>query len=186
MRLKCLAVATLSLLLAFSKDQGRLRFTTKGEMIFPADYREWVWLSSGLGMSYTAASQANNPDFDNVFVSPEAYRSFMATGKWPDGVIFMLEVRGSHNRGSINQSGHYQGGVEDVEAHVKDNGKWAFYSFGKDTKPGHLFPASASCYSCHEQHAAVDTTFVQFYPTLIEVARQKKTLNEKALTEDKK
>src|ERR1700722_56644 len=98
MRLKCLVVAAFCLVPAFSKDQGSLRFTSKGEMIFPADYREWVWLSSGLGMSYSAGSQANpNPNFDNVFVSPQAYRSFMATGKWPDGVIFMLEVRGSHN-----------------------------------------------------------------------------------------
>ena len=24
----------------------------------------------------------------------------------------------------------------------------------------------SSCYACHEEHAAVDTTFVQFYPTL--------------------
>ena len=29
------------------------------------------------------------------------------------------------------------------------------------------------CYSCHEQHGAVDTTFVQFYPTLIDAAKQK-------------
>ena len=32
------------------------------------------------------------------------------------------------------------------------------------------------CYSCHEQHGAVDTTFVQFYPTLIKLAEQKGTL----------
>jgi hypothetical protein len=28
-----------------------------------------------------------------VFVAPEAYRSFMRTGKWPDGATFFLEVR---------------------------------------------------------------------------------------------
>jgi len=35
----------------------------------------------------------------------------------------------------------------------------------------------ASCYTCHEQHAAVDTTFVQFYPTLLETAEKKHTLS---------
>ena len=34
------------------------------------------------------------------------------------------------------------------------------------------------CYSCHEQHGAVDTTFVQFYPTLINLAQQKGTLSD--------
>jgi hypothetical protein len=33
------------------------------------------------------------------------------------------------------------------------------------------------CYSCHEQHGAVDTTFVQFYPTLLPIATQKGTLS---------
>ena len=40
-------------------------------------------------------------------------------------------------------------------------------------------PISASCYSCHEQHGAVDTTFVQFYPTLLTVAKEKETLSER-------
>jgi hypothetical protein len=36
---------------------------------------------------------------------------------------------------------------------------------------------TAVCYSCHEQHAAVDTTFVQFYPTLLEIAKAKHTFS---------
>ena len=176
MRMKWFAAAGLSLL-AMGKE---LSYTDKGEMVFPEHYREWVWLSSGLGMSYDATAQANSDlSFDNILVSPEAYRSFMATGTWPNGSVFMLEVRASHNRGSINQAGHFQGDLEAIEAHVKDNGKWAFYSFGKETKPGRLFPRDAGCYSCHEQHGAVDTTFVQFYPTLLKVAQEKKTLEEK-------
>ena len=61
-----------------------------------------------------------------------------------------------------------------MEAHVKDErGRWAFYSFGNGDKAGTLIPKEASCYSCHEQHGAVDTTFVQFYPTLLEIAKAK-------------
>jgi len=156
--------------------------------MFPEHYREWVWLSSGLGMSYTpSAPDGTDPLFDNVFVSPAAYRSFMATGQWPNGSVFMLENRSSHNRGSINQAGHYQGDLLGVEAHVKKaDGTWAFYAFGDETKPAAAIPRDADCYSCHEQHGAVDTTFVQFYPTLLKVAKEKKTLNEKALMENKK
>ncbi len=168
----------------FQPDEA-LRFNGKGEMVFPENYREWVWLSSGLGMSYTASQEDADPSFDNVFVSPKAYRSFMASGAWPNGSVFVLEIRSSHGQGSINRTGHYQGDRQDVEAHVKKaDGAWAFYGFGDGTKPARVIPQSANCYSCHEQHAAVDTTFVQFYPTLLKVAREKKTLNEKALLEN--
>ena len=40
-----------------------------------------------------------------------------------------------------------------------------------------MIPRSAECYSCHAAHAAVDTTFVQFYPTLLPVATKLGTLN---------
>ena len=45
-------------------------------------------------------------------------------------------------------------------------------------------PARAECYSCHEKHAAVDTTFVQFYPTLLEIAKKKGTLSPNYLKEE--
>ena len=35
----------------------------------------------------------------------------------------------------------------------------------------------ANCYTCHEQHGAVDTTFTQFYPAALDVAKEKKTLS---------
>jgi hypothetical protein len=37
-------------------------------------------------------------------------------------------------------------------------------------------PTTASCYACHSTNGAVDNTFVQFYPTLLDVAREKGTL----------
>ena len=43
--------------------------------------------------------------------------------------------------------------------------------------PAQQIPTSAACYSCHQQHGAVDTTFAQFYPTLLSIATQKRTLS---------
>ena len=40
-----------------------------------------------------------------------------------------------------------------------------------------MIPTSADCYTCHAAHAAVDTTFVQFYPTLLPIAEHKGTLS---------
>jgi hypothetical protein len=39
-----------------------------------------------------------------------------------------------------------------------------------------MIPLTEDCYSCHAEHGAVDTTFVQFYPTLKPIAARKGTL----------
>jgi YHS domain-containing protein len=162
------------------------KFTAEGQLVRPNDYREWVYLSSGLGMTYGPAAEAardGNPRFDNVFVNPASYRAFMATGKWPDKTIFVLEVRASESKASINNGGRFQGSLAGIEAEVKDEkrfpGKWAFFGFGVSTAPARMLPTTAQCYSCHSTNGAVDNTFVQFYPTLLEVARSKGTLNTK-------
>jgi hypothetical protein len=159
------------------------QFNAKGELLFPANYREWVFLSSGLGMNYgpLAAKGEETPRFDNVFVTPSAYKSFLETGRWPDKTMLLIEVRSSESKGSINKAGHYQSDLAGIEAEVKDEsrfpGKWAFFSFGDGTSPtGKQRPATEACYSCHAEHGAVDNTFVQFYPTLLSVAKAKGTL----------
>jgi hypothetical protein len=63
-----------------------------------------------------------------------------------------------------------------MEIHVKDHGRWSFYDRKDGAATADLLPPPNTCFSCHEQHAAVDTTFVQFYPTLLPIATQKKTL----------
>lgn len=147
------------------------------ELPFPADYRQWVFLSSGLGMSYESEGSAADPTFDNVFASRPAYEGFQRTGTWPRGTVLVLEIRSSRSHGSINQSGHYQDALREVIAEAKDqSGRWTFYDFGNATSPGKPFPPTAACYSCHAKNAAVDNTFVQFYPTLLAIAKQKGTI----------
>jgi YHS domain-containing protein len=162
------------------------QFTPDGQLIRPKNYREWIYLSSGLGMTYGPAAEAardSNPAFDNVFVNPAAYRAFLETGKWPDKTMFVLEIRASESKGSINNGGHYQSGMVTIEAEVKDEkrfpGKWAFFGLGKTAAQAKMMPLSAACYSCHAEHGAVDNTFVQFYPTLLEVAKSKGTFSVK-------
>ena len=158
------------------------RYTKDGQLMRPENYREWIFLSSGLGMTYGTVEAAGvaSPRFDNVFVTPQAYRSFLQTGRWPDKTMFVLEVRASASKGSINKGGHYQEEVVAIETHVKDEArfpaKWEFFEFG--TGPtGKPFGVKSSCQACHAQNGAVDSTFVQFYPTLLPVARAKGTID---------
>jgi hypothetical protein len=185
------AVASAVLLPATKIQAAKINvptYTPAGEMLPPANYREWVYLSSGVDMSYTA-KPADMTMFDNVFVNPEAYRSFMATGTWPDKTVMVLEVRQARSNGSINQHGHFQGmEIMGIEVHVKDEarfpGKWAFFDFDKPAGNGTLIPSGASCYTCHAAHGAVDTTFAQFYPTLLPVAKDKGTLSVEFLKDE--
>ena len=151
-------------------------YDERGDLVVPADYREWVYLSTGLDMSYVEGAAADHPMFDNVFVDPAAWRSFNETGHWPDGTMLALEVRGATGRDSINRRGKFQSGAPmGVEFHVRDErrfaGGWAFFA-GSETGVAKHVPEAAECYSCHRAHGAVDTTFVQFYPTARPIAEQ--------------
>jgi len=191
----CLALLLLSLMppaLAQSVQGGTSAqtptYTDDGRLVFPAKYREWIYLTSGVDMSYSPNGMAGHSMFDNVFVNPDAYKSFLETGTWPDKTMLVLEVRAAGTNASINKAGHFQTPDEmGHEVHVKDEarfpGKWGFFGFdNKDTAK--MVPKEAACYTCHEAHGAVDTTFVQFYPTLIELAKSKGTLSAAYLKDE--
>ena len=162
---------------------AQVNYNSGNRMLRPGNYREWIWLSSGYATAYvpeTSGREDPNPLFHNVFVNPAAYRAFQQTGKWPDKTAFVLELRASVEKGSINERGRFQGDVQALEVHVKDErrfpNKWAFFSFSPKASAANAIPVTENCYSCHEQHGALDTTFAQFYPTIREVAQRKGTL----------
>ena len=165
-------------------------YNANGELLRPTDYRDWVFVTSGIDMFYgpeaaPAASEPARPSvFTNVFVTRPAYDEFMRSGTWPDKTMFILEVRSAEKAASIDSRGQSQGSVRTIEAAVKDverfaanegsNG-WGYFGFRgpnglRDSSA--VLPTSASCYSCHASNTAVDNTFVQFYPTLFEVAKR--------------
>ena len=158
-------------------------FTSDGQLKAPEGYREWIFLTSGLDMSYRKTSGADHSMFDNVFVNPRAYQSFVRTGIWPEGTEFVKEGRAASEKGSINKSGKFQSGdTMGVEVHIKDSKRfadgWGFFFFDSvRSGPTQAIPAAAPCYTCHRQNGAVDSTFVQFYPTLLSIATQKHTLS---------
>lgn len=147
-----------------------------GKVAFPSGYKEWVFLSAGLGMAYgpNAPAEGAPKSFTNVYVNPAAYRAFLSSGKWPDRTMFVLEIRRSASQGSINKAGFYQADLVAVEGNVKDArlpGGWGFFDFGREQTPKAPLPQSAECYACHAANTAVEHTFVQFYPELMAVAR---------------
>lgn len=186
-RLACLPLLPLVIgAAAIAGSTGKPEFAKSGQVMRPKDYRDWVFVTSGLGMTYGPAHDLSpaEPLFDNVFVNRVGYREFMRSGSWPEGTMFILEVRKAQTKVSINNGGRTQGDVVALEASVKDKrrfpaGGWGFFSFDGDqglTESAAAFPTTKNCYSCHRDKAAVDNTFVQFYPTLLEAAKRHGTL----------
>ena len=161
-------------------------YADETSLVRPADYREWPFVGSGLGLTYEeeSASPDRPPTFTNVFVNPAAYRGFMETGIWPNESIFVLEFRRSETEAVPNDGGRFQGDLIGIEAEVKDSrfpDGWAFFNFGGgpallDVAEPLVGEAVASCVQCHTENTAVERTFVQFYPTLLEVARRAGTV----------
>lgn len=148
------------------------QYNSQNGLTRPQNYREWIYLSSGLGMAYSPNPGAP-PAFTNVFVTPAAYRTFVTTGQWPDKTMFVLEEREASSKGSINKGGHFQADLNGIAVAVKDTSrfpdKWAYFNFGLEQESSTANPKDA-CWQCHNQHGAVDNTFVQFYPTLKPIA----------------
>lgn len=176
---------------AITEASDAPKFTAEKELSFPQTYREWVYLTSGVDMNYNAKpDDAGMSMFGNVFVNPSSYREFLKSGTWPNGTTIVIENRGAVHGGakqaSLNKHGLSQAEeTMGLEAHVKDAflpGGWGFFAFDT-TRPTKIIPLAASCYSCHAQHAAVDTTFVQFYPTLLPAAKEHGTFSKAYLGE---
>jgi YHS domain-containing protein len=157
------------------------QYTSDNRLLRPVNYRNWIYLSSSLGLQYGPDANPANPAFENVYVNPSAYSEFLKSGKWPDKTIFVLEIRSSMDKGTFAKGGRYQGELVTLEAAVKDESrfpeKWAYFGLGRNAESARAIPKTESCFTCHSANAAVENTFAQFYPTVFAVAKEKGTLN---------
>jgi len=158
-------------------------FTADGQLLRPAAYRDWVHLGTSLGLQYgNPSAPSRPPSFENVYVNPAAWREFSNTGKWPEGSMFVLEIRKAETRGSLAKGGQFQGDVVGMELEVKDSKRfpdgWAWFDLPAGASAAKQFPKEAGCLACHTAQGAVEKTFTQFYPRAMEIAKEKGTVNE--------
>ena len=138
MKRLCCRALTIVICLGFMQaaapesESGKPEYTSDNQLLPPKNFREWIFLSSGLGMSYTPGSM-DHVMFTNVFVPQWAYAKFVESGKWPDKTVFVVEERGSETKGSINKVGHFQTDLMGYGVEVKDEtrfpDKWAYFNF---------------------------------------------------------
>jgi hypothetical protein len=86
-----------------------------------------------------------------------------------------MEVIAAGTNASINKKGQFEDKPLGIEVALKDEKrfaeKWAYFNFigsgGAPLAQAKPFPKEA-CWKCHNEHAAADNVFVQFYPVLRE------------------
>ena len=76
-------------------------FTKDNKLKRPADYREWIFLSSGLGLTYGETTGRRPATVRQCVRESTGLQGVSSqTGVWPEKTMFVLEVRSSaSNRG---------------------------------------------------------------------------------------
>lgn len=183
---KALLAVSLTVAISFvsaaspNDESDRPQYNKAGELLRPENYREWIFLSAGLGMNYSPGPGSHDM-FTNVFVPQWAYKEFLKSGHWPDKTTFVVEERGAQTKGSINKHGNFQTELMGIGVEVKDSRfpeNWAYFNF--DENKSAAANPNNTCFSCHEKNAAVEHSFVQFYPTLKPVAKKFGTYRQSA------
>jgi hypothetical protein len=162
-------------------------YTDEGFLVRPADFRKWVFVGASMGLNYTKNPPPGPGVFHHVYMQPEAYDHYVKTGTFPEKTMMVMEnySPGSKEDNSAkgvvegerefeNLNGHFEDARVGFEVALKDSERfeerWGYFNF---TTRGALLEAApafpkAACWNCHDQHAADDNVFVQFYPVLRE------------------
>lgn len=167
------------------------QYTPDGQLKVPQGFETWVFVGSNLGLAYkeelpvttkTEAARANQQQFHNIYINPEAYAYFVANKEFPDKTVLVMDVFTAPDRDdpkNVLTAGFYNGKQIGLQVAVKNlnrpDGKttpWAYYTLMNPFEPSPVLKPSAKahedaeCYDCHKEHANKDNVWVQFYPTL--------------------
>lgn len=154
------------------------QYDDDGQLLLPADYRQWIFVGSSLGLSYSEGGGGHEM-FHHTLMEPSAYDHFRRTGTFRQGTMLALLLHDPGDNALPQRRGRFAGALQTVEMAVKDGAAsgtdatdWAYYGFG--TARGLRDRATAfgvdTCAACHAQHGAHDHVFLQFYPLLQDAA----------------
>ncbi len=160
-------------------------YDSSGGLLRPIGFEKWVVVGTSVGMGYLDGEKTdpNNPgQFHNVYLQPQAFDHYVATGEFPEQTVFIVTNNASQSTKkagdhSVLKSGFFAASTKGLEVSVKDSQRfpdgWGYYMFfdtdksppGKDRGVGKPYARNA-CYDCHAEHGATDHVFTQFYSVL--------------------
>jgi hypothetical protein len=165
-------IALLFLIAAAAMFAQKPQYASKAELKAPAGYREWYFVGSNLGISYSVNPGKEN-FFKNIYIQRSAAETFKKTGVFPEKTMVVMEIYKPATNAAPAKQGQFEGEYVGYEVAVKDKTAveegWAYYNFigenGRDRATAKANPRE-NCWSCHNEHGAKDNVFVQFYPRL--------------------
>ncbi len=156
-------------------NRPKVTFNDEGALIKPTGYRKWTYVGTPLTPNDMNDGHAPFPEFHSVYINPEAFDHYEATGEFPDGTIVVKELISVGTKAATSGNGYFMGDFVGLEVSIKDKtrfndepGNWAYFSFGHEyplKEMAHAQPA-ASCNECHNGAAQDDFVFTQYYPVL--------------------
>ncbi len=157
-----------------AEDTYRQWVDNQGGIRLPGNFRlEWIHLGSWL----VEDPKAPGHGFHDVYTQPEAAKTYVQTGKFPDGTVLVKEIR-QIGAGPLT-TGQAQWATDRVMwfVMVKDNKSrfdnphwaegwgWALYEAQNPAKNVSKSFAE-TCQGCHIPAKNTDWVFVDGYPTL--------------------
>jgi len=165
-----------------AQDQlGAARYTAEGELMFPGNTDEWIFLGSSLGSDYGEGpfDPANPGTIGVVQMEPAAYRYFLENREYADGTMMLLTFYASDAQSSPQLPGFVQGQKTAKEIHLIDKSRFdegrGFFLYPTEASPGAAsgkLPDNSTCIQCHISEGEFDGTFTQFYPTIRDLVVQ--------------
>jgi len=171
------AAMSLQFVLPATVNAGEAYTIKDGELQRPTGYREWVYVGTPVTPNDMNDGKAAFPEHHNVYIDPKSWAHWKKTGEFRDGTILIKELVSNGSKAAVSGNGYFQGEFIGLEATIKSKkyspnepGNWSYYSFsGKNHKTladsAKAFPAK-SCNLCHQNAAADDFVFTQYYPVL--------------------
>jgi hypothetical protein len=178
-------------------EMPRPEYDQTGALLQPVGFEKWVVVGTSVGLGYSDGEKTdpNNPgQFHNVYLQPQAFDHYVATGEFPEQTVFIVtnnpsqstKRKGDH---TVLRQGFFAAPTAGLEVSVKDTSRfadgWGYYIFHDKTNnpPAKVRTAEQAfarkeCYDCHAEHGAVDHVFTQFYSVLT-AAREQHLAEEK-------
>ncbi len=120
------------LLLAIAASAQTPRYESKAVLKSPDGYRDWYFVGSNLGISYSE-NATKDPNFKNIYIPRAAADSFKKTGIFPEKTMLVMEVYQPTKDASPAKQGQFEGKFVGIEVAVKDKEAvpegWAYYNF---------------------------------------------------------
>src|SRR5260370_2552069 len=95
------------------------RLADGNQLARPQGFREWMFVGSNLNMGYTEGPAPTESRFHNIYIQPEAYRQYAATGTFPDKTVLVMEVIAAGTNASINKKGQFEDKPIGIEVALK-------------------------------------------------------------------